>query len=167
MSLLPGDMPVNLLAAPAKKFIVQPDAVILSPDVFAFVEAKRIRTSAFQPEQLAREYVTVITNTGDRSPLLFLLGVEPPVSVRGLGKMPLADAIRLHLPAVLERAGDVGMSEDDLMGKIDEVVCWISWEGVASSVEAQLASFSSGDASTDAAVKRIGNQAMGAIAWHS
>ncbi|MHA7143836.1 hypothetical protein ACX80U_03870 [Arthrobacter sp. TmT3-37] len=49
MSLLPGDMSVNPLGAAARSFIVQPDAVISTPDVFAFVEAKRIRTSAFQP----------------------------------------------------------------------------------------------------------------------
>ncbi|MHA7181601.1 hypothetical protein ACX80J_15965 [Arthrobacter sp. MDB2-24] len=166
MSLLSGDMSVNPLRA-AAKFIVQPDALISTPDVFAFVEAKRIRTSAFQPEQLAREYVAVMTNARDRLPLLFLLGVEPPVAVKGLGKMTLHDAIQLHLPAVLERAGEIGFSEDELMTRVDDVVCWISWDALASSVSEQMASFSCADSSTDAAVQRIGQQAMNAIDWHS
>lgn len=167
MSLLPGDMSVNPAGAAANKFIVQPDAVILSPNVFTFVEAKRIKTSAFQPEQLAREYVSVMSNAGERTPLLFLLGVEPPVSVKGLGKMSLHDAIQLHLPAVLERAGDIGMSEDDLMSRVDDVVCWISWDTLNASVRTQMASFSCGDSSTDATVQRLGNQMTNAIAWHS
>lgn len=167
MSLLSGDMSVNPLGEAATKFIVQPDALIVSPSVFAFVEAKRIKTSAFQPEQLAREYVAVMSNGGERTPLLFLLGAEPPLSVKGLGKMPLHDAIHLHLPAVLERAGDIGLGEDELMARVDDVVCWISWQKVASSIEAQLASFSCGDSSTDASVQRMGKQLMSAITWHS
>ncbi len=166
LSLLPGDMSVNP-AVVAQKFIVQPDALILSPRVFAFVEAKRIRTSAFQPEQLAREYVTVMNNAGDRTPLLFLLGVEPPVSVRGLGTMSLKDAVRLHLPAVLERAGNTGPTEEELMDRLDDVVCWISWEDLLASVSTQRAAFSCGNISTDAAVHRTANQVISAVSWHA
>lgn len=166
LSLLPGDMSVNP-AVVAQKFIVQPDALILSPRVFAFVEAKRIRTSAFQPEQLAREYVTVMNNAGDRTPLLFLLGVEPPVSVRGLGKVSLQDAVRLNLPAVLERAADTGLTEEELMDRLDDVVCWISWEDLLASVSTQLTAFSCGDISTDAAVHRTANQVISAVSWHA
>jgi hypothetical protein len=167
ISLLSGDMSINPSEATASAFIVQPDALITSAGVFTFVEAKRIRTSAFQPEQLARELVAVMSNAGDRIPLLFLLGVEPPVAVRGLGKMPLHDAIQLHLPAVLERAGDIGTSEEELMTKVDDVVCWISWPTLAATIEAQLASFSCGDDSTDASIQRTGKQLLSAIAWHS
>ncbi|MBG6183041.1 hypothetical protein IWX65_000988 [Arthrobacter sp. CAN_A214] len=167
MSLLPGDMSVNPAGGAANKFIVQPDAVILSPNVFTFVEAKRIKTSAFQPEQLAQEYVVLINNAGECTPLLFLLGVQPPVSVKGLGKMSLHDAIELHLPAVLERAGGIGVSKEDLMSRVDDVVRWISWDTLASSVRTQMASFSCGDSSTDAAVQRLGNQVTSAINWHS
>jgi hypothetical protein len=167
ISLLSGDMSVNPSGVAASKFIVQPDALITSSSVFTFVEAKRIKTSAFQPEQLAREYVAVMMNAGERTPLLFLLGVAPPVSVKGLGKLPLHEAIRLHLPAVLERAGDTGMNEEELMAKVDEAVCWITWPTLAASIEAQLVSFSCGDASTDASVQRIGRQLLSAIAWHA
>ncbi|MHA7143837.1 hypothetical protein ACX80U_03875 [Arthrobacter sp. TmT3-37] len=108
-----------------------------------------------------------MTNAGDRLPFLFLLGVEPPLSVKGLGKMTLHEAIRLYLPAVLERAGNTGFSEDDLMFRIDDVVCWISWATLASTIKSQMESFSCGDPSTDAAVQRLGNQVTSAIAWHS
>lgn len=167
LSLLPGDMAINPSSVPAQRFIVQPDAVITTPEVFCFVEAKRIKTSAFQPEQLARELVATISNAGEREPLLFLLGVEPPVAIRGLGKMPLQDAIQLQLPGVLERAGGIGYSVEELMAKIDDVVCWITWNDVASSVVVQEASFSCGDPSTDAAVRRTSTQVLNAISWHS
>ncbi|MHA7239541.1 hypothetical protein [Arthrobacter sp. TMS1-12-1] len=167
MSLLPGDMSINPDGVASKNFIVQPDAIIQSPDVFTFVEAKRIKSSSFQPEQLAREYVAVMSNAGERMPILFLLGVEPPVSVQRHGKMPLHDAIRLHLPAVLERAGGIGVSEEELMARLDDVVCWISWDTLATSLSTQTRSFSCGDASTEAAVLRLGNQLTSAIAWHS
>jgi hypothetical protein len=167
LSLLSGDMSINPSGAAASRFIVQPDALITSSSVFAFVEAKRIKTSAFQPEQLAREYVAVMTNAGEPRPLLFLLGVTPPLSVKGLGKMPLHEAIRLHLPVVLERAEEIGVGEEELMARVDDVVCWISWPTLVDSIEAQLASFSCGDASTDASVQRLGRQLLSAIAWHS
>jgi hypothetical protein len=167
MSLLPGDMPVNSGGTAGTKFIVQPDAIITTPNVFAFIEAKRIRSSSFQPEQLAREYVAVMSNAGDRIPLLFLLGVEPPVSVQGLGKLSLLDAIRMHLPAVLERAGHIGFNEMELLENIDDIVCWISWDSLASAVVSELAAFSCGDSSTEAAVRRTGQQIVRAIEWHS
>lgn len=167
MSLLPGDMAVNSEGSAGRKFIVQPDAIVTTPDVFVFVEAKRIRSSSFQPEQLAREYVAVMSNAGERVPLLFLLGVEPPVSVKGLGKLSILDAIRMHLPAVLLRAGDIGISEAELLERVDDVLCWISWGDLAATVSSQLATFSSGDSSADAAIERIGQQVMAAIRWHA
>lgn len=59
------------------------------------------------------------------------------------------------------------MSEDDLISRVDDVVCWVSWAGVAASVGAQMASFSCGDPSTDAAIQRIARQVIAAITWHS
>ena len=167
MSLLPGDISVNPAGTAGRKFIVQPDAIITTPDVFTFVEAKRIRASSFQPEQLARDYVAVMSNAGERLPLLFLLGVEPPVSVQGLGKLSVLEAIRTHLPAVLLRAGDIGFDDAELVERIDDVLCWISWDGLAATVSSQMAVFSCGDSSTDAAIERTGQQVMGAIEWHS
>ncbi len=37
--------------------VVQPDGIISSDSCFTLVEAKRIRTTSFQPEQLSREYI--------------------------------------------------------------------------------------------------------------
>jgi hypothetical protein len=44
--------------------VVQPDASIASPHVQVLVESKRIRSSAFQPWQLAREYLAVRHQAG-------------------------------------------------------------------------------------------------------
>ncbi|MBJ2119424.1 hypothetical protein I6N91_00345 [Arthrobacter sp. MSA 4-2] len=167
MSLLSGDLHVNPAQAISTRFVVQPDALITTPDVFALVEAKRIRTSAFQQEQLARELLAVITNSNGRSPLLFLFGVEPPVRVKGLGHLTVADAIERHLPAVLERAGDVGLTVDDLMSRLDDIVCWISWDCIESTLRSQLEQFTAADSSVDASIRRMGTQVLTAIDWHS
>ncbi len=167
MSLLSGDLQVNPDQPVPTRFVVQPDALITTPDVFALVEAKRIRSSAFQQEQLAREFLAVVTNSEGRTPLLFLFGVEPPVRVKGLGRLTVADAIERHLPAVLERAGDVGLSFADLMSRVDDVVCWISWECIESTVRSQLGLFTAADASVDASIRRMGDQVLTVIDWLS
>lgn len=52
VDILPGD-----LAHPDLGIRAQPDVVIDSPEVFIFVEAKRLRPSSFQPDQLAKELI--------------------------------------------------------------------------------------------------------------
>ncbi|WP_210252835.1 hypothetical protein [Arthrobacter zhaoguopingii] len=167
ISLLSGDLQVNPVKAVSTRFVVQPDALITTPDVYALVEAKRIRTSAFQQEQLAREFLAVMTNSDGRSPLLFLFGVEPPVRVKGLGRLDITEAIERHLPAVLERAGDVGLTFADLMSRVDDVVCWISWGCIKSTVRSHLDRFTAADPSVNASIRRIGHQVLTAIDWHS
>ncbi len=53
--VLPGEM--WLQAEDIPKVQIQPDAIISTPHVYCLVEAKRIRSSSFQPRQLAREFV--------------------------------------------------------------------------------------------------------------
>jgi hypothetical protein len=53
--VLPGEM--YLQAEDIPKVEIQPDAIITTPNVYCLVEAKRIRSSSFQPRQLAREFV--------------------------------------------------------------------------------------------------------------
>lgn len=48
----------------AELMIVQPDAMITSSSCRTLVEAKRIRRSSFQPQQLAREYLAVTRPSG-------------------------------------------------------------------------------------------------------
>jgi hypothetical protein len=52
------------------------------------LEAKRIKRGAFMPEQLAREFLAVVQEAGDRNRLLLLvLPTPPPVHVRGHGRL--------------------------------------------------------------------------------
>jgi hypothetical protein len=93
------------------------------------IEAKRICTSTFQPEQLATEYVALMRATRNRTPLLLLiLGSAPPVAVRGLGRMRIEDAISLHLRSVLERTEDHELDESFLKQCVPEVLAWITWQ---------------------------------------
>jgi hypothetical protein len=48
----------------AQQLIVQPHGVITSPSCSVLVEAKRIRHSSFQPEQLARESTSSQSSVG-------------------------------------------------------------------------------------------------------
>ena len=101
LRFLPGDMALAPSRVGSDQLVVQPDALITSPSSFALVEAKRVRASSFQPEQLAREYVATMAHAGTRTPLILLLGAEPPVLVRGRGRMSLEQAISSELASVL------------------------------------------------------------------
>lgn len=51
----PGDLALSTEVVTGRQVYTQPDALLTSTSAFALVEAKRIRTSAFQAKQLARE----------------------------------------------------------------------------------------------------------------
>ena len=79
---------------------VQPDAIITTPSVYCLVEAKRIRSSSFQPRQLAREFVMAQQFAGERRPILaLLLSAPPPVRVQGRGRLSIRDAIVSNQPS--------------------------------------------------------------------
>lgn len=60
ITLLPEELVLNPRGrSRGDRRIVQPDAWISTPGTVTLVEAKRIRSSRFQPEQLAREYVAL------------------------------------------------------------------------------------------------------------
>jgi hypothetical protein len=57
-TLLPGDMYLQASAgADAPPVCVQLDGLIVSPDCYCVLEAKRLRRGSFQTEQLAREFL--------------------------------------------------------------------------------------------------------------
>src|SRR5262249_31584426 len=100
--------------------IVQPDATIAGPSSYVLLEAKRIEGGSSQPQQLAREYLAVTRAAHEHTPLLLLvLGAPPPIKVTGLGRMSIADAIRLHLPA-LRAVVDHPRTLEELDGLLDE-----------------------------------------------
>ena len=132
------------------------------------LEAKRIRTSTFQPEQLAREYVALMREARGRSPLLLLiLGSGPPVPVRGHGRLGIAEAISLHLHSVLERTEDHDLDELSLKERVPEVLSWITWQELGSVVTKQQELFCSDNHSVNATVSRLADSLTDSIARHS
>jgi hypothetical protein len=123
ISLLPGDIFLG-----QTRVHVQPDATILTPSTYVLVEAKRIRRSAFQADQFAREFVAVLQEAEDRIPLLLLvLGAPPPVQVRGFAeRIEVLSAISQRLADVASRE-DRGLTDEELVGRVPEVAAWITW----------------------------------------
>jgi hypothetical protein len=167
MSFLPGDFSFGSGARKAT-LVVQPDAIFETPSTYTLVEAKRIRYGSFQPEQLAREYVTLMSRAGSATPILLLLGAAPPVRVKGHGQLEIAEAVGQFLGPVLERAGSETLpSEAELMERIPEVFCWISWPELDQCVRESAAKYTAGHASGDASVQRIAAFIHNAVAWHA
>jgi hypothetical protein len=166
LRFLPGDMTLAPNRSGNDQLVVQPDALITSPNSFVLVEAKRVRASSFQPEQLAREYVATMAHAGTRTPLILLLGAEPPVLVRGRGRMSLERAISSELESVLLRAKNEHLMLDQMIGRIPEVFCWITWPELSAVISSQAAGFATTDASVDSSVQRLAKSICSSIAWH-
>jgi hypothetical protein len=167
MGFLPGDFNLGSGGRNAR-LTVQPDAIFTTPSTYTLVEAKRIRYGSFQPEQLAREYLALMSQTGTLMPVLFLLGVTPPVRVKGNGQLELAEAVGKFLGPVLERASDPRLpSEAELMDRLPDVFCWISWQELDQCVREAASKYTSGPSSGVASVHRIAAFVGNAIAWHA
>lgn len=167
MHFLPGDFSPGSDGHKAK-LVVQPDAIFETPTTYTLVEAKRIRYGSFQPEQLAREYVTLMSKAGTATPILFLLGVTPPVRVKGNGQLGIAEAVGRFLSPVLERVGDQTLpSESELMARIPEVFCWLSWAELDRCIREAANTYVSGHDSGEASVRRIASFIQNAVAWHA
>lgn len=167
LRFLPGDMTLAPHRSGNDQLVVQPDALITSPNSFVLVEAKRVRASSFQPEQLVREYVATMAHAVDRTPLILLLGAEPPVLVRGRGRMSIEDAISFELESVLLRANNEQLAMEGLVERIHDVFCWITWSEVSAVIGSQAAGFVTADPSVDASVQRLANSVASSIAWHA
>lgn len=163
-TLLPDELK---LGRPEDSVGVQPDGLIEAPGVLVLLEAKRIRPSAFQPEQLARELLCTLGEAGDRRPLLWLLlGEEPPVRVKGHGRLSIVDAVALALPRVLERCDDPHDS-DQLLSRVDEFVAWTTWHQLQMTVRAALDTYACDDPSTLASVCRLAVSVIHAVDRHA
>lgn len=166
MHFLPGDYSPG--SGHKAKLVVQPDAIFETPSTYTLVEAKRIRYGSFQPEQLAREYVTLMSKAGTATPILFLLGVTPPVRVKGNGQLGIAEAVGRFLSPVLERVGGQTLpSESELMERIPEVFCWLSWPELDRCIREAANTYVGGHHSGDASVRRIASFIQNAVAWHA
>jgi hypothetical protein len=161
LSLLPGDVFLGRTGVH-----VQPDATIITPNAYVLVEAKRIRRSAFQENQLARELVAVIQEARNRTPLLLLvLGDSPPVKVRGVAeRVEIATAMSARLSSVAARA-ELGLTDIELVERIPEVTAWVTWSEIREVVIHGRDQFQevSEFAGT---LRRLCDAAVSAIDWH-
>lgn len=150
------------------RLVVQPDATVVSPTTWTLIEAKRIRRSSFQVNQLARELVALLATAGDRSPLLLLLlGSPPPVVVAGRGRLSIEAAIAESLAIVLAATPEVDLALDDLMGRLDATIAWITWAEVAHITSRQSELFRDAPIGLAGTVRRLASAVSDAINWHS
>jgi hypothetical protein len=150
------------------QLVVQPDGVMMSSSCYVLLEAKRIRRSSFQAEQLAREYVALMAGAEGKSPLLLLiLGSPPPVTVKGHGRLSIEDAVSLHLAAVLDRSEHRHLEHSTMLEQLPAAVAWITWHEVAQTVSEEAAGFPSSDPSVIGAVRRLANSVTRSIERHS
>ncbi|MDO9099767.1 MAG: hypothetical protein Q7V53_03350 [Caldisericota bacterium] len=167
ISILSGDIflePLNTRGQ--SKVYAQPDAVIESPGVFCWVEAKRFGRSSFQIEQLAKEFALTAQCAGKRASLLLLvLPEEPPISVRSHGRMTIEDAISRGAEAIRQRF-DVGLRNLDAAA-IADVVAFVTWDEIEVALSRALDETVVDEPSISACLSRIAYGAMSAIRWHA
>lgn len=168
IELLPG----NFYLRPSKKsqsesLAVQPDGIINSPSAFCVLEAKRIKRNQFAADQLAREYFLVTRDCESKKPLLLLiLSRPPPVLVAGHGRLSIADAIRLHLAEVYEKADRHTSTLEKLNSEIVGSIAWITWGEMAQIVMEQAKAFESQSGSLEKCVVRLSNSFLRAVERH-
>lgn len=160
-------LPDNIELGP-DRLVVQPDATVVSPTTYTLIEAKRIRRSSFQVNQLPRELVALLATAGDRSPLLLLLlGSPPPVVVAGRGRLSIEAAIAEGLANVLAATPEVDLAFDELMGRLDATIAWITWAEVADITSRQQELFQEAPNGLAGTVYRLASAVSDAINWHS
>jgi hypothetical protein len=150
------------------KVAVQPDVLIETLNTLVLVEAKRIRPSSFQREQLARELVVLAQQCGEKTPILLLvLGEAPPVKVERVGRVGVSEAVRARLRGVFDRTENVIQSWERIDAMVDGAIGWVTWRGIAETIKAQLTTFHVGCPSTEAATRRVADTLTNAVARHS
>lgn len=153
---------------PGTDLVVQPDATLVLPNCHVLVEAKRIRSSSFQAEQLAREYVATVSDARKKSPLLLLvLGSPPPVSVKSNGRLDPLDAVRLYLEEVVARTDGSAGTAEELSAQLPDALAWITWAEIREVVARQAAGFADLPGGVTGTVQRLASAVKTAIDWHS
>lgn len=169
IDLLAGDIYLRHDREFQKKIIVQPDGLLRSDSVLALLEAKRIKRSSFQSEQLARELVAAKKEAKNKVFLLMLItGNEPPYSVDKHGKLGVEEAIDLYIDQIVgEEVKGVEMSADEFRESVNSSVCWITWAQLGQVVKQQMDCFLNESVSTIRSVERLSESIVTSIEWHS
>lgn len=146
---------------------IQPDAYLHGPGSTVLVEAKRMRSSSFQVDQLAREYLTLMRDHATANRLLWLvLGSPPPVRVSGGGRLSVRDAILRRLPAVHAQAADPP-SLEALEEGVDDRCAWITWEELSAVVLASVERLEPLPETVRSSIERAANGVINAVTWHA
>lgn len=166
--LLPGDIILTEHQPNGEgRLNVQPDGILESAGAYCMLEAKRIKRGAFMPEQLAREFLAVVQESGYRGGLLLLvLPSPPPVNVDRHGRLALHDAVTKFLPRVLERLPGRFPSVGELYSRIDSTLAYTTWQKIEEQVGLAAAEFSSGDQSVKRCIGRLAAAVVNGIQWH-
>lgn len=161
VSVLPGDVHATLADGSTSTWTVQPDVRLEAHRAVVWVEAKRIRPSSFQEHQIARTLQALLSSPTQASRLLLLvLDSPPPVKVRRVGTVEIAEA-------VAHSTSQVGSRErEELLAATDDVVAWLTWAELAAAVRQSAGLYGTHDPSTGAAVHRMAAAVDRAIAWH-
>ncbi|NMR21147.1 hypothetical protein [Cellulomonas fimi] len=146
---------------------VQPDATLTGPSSYCLVEAKGPGRSRFNTLQLSREYLALLEQAGERTPLMLLvLGAPPPVRLAGGGVHNPVDVIARELgqlaPVVLD-----ARNEAALVARVPEVLAWTTWREIADVVMRQVKSIDTSDRSVASAIGRVASSLVRAVDWHS
>ena len=165
LTLLPGDAALDPTLSATT---VQPDVIIACPSVYCLVEAKRIKSTQFQKEQLAREFLVTLQEAGARVPLLLLvLGKEPPIRVQGLGRVGIFEAIECSMETVANMTARCQVPMQDLAKRVDEVVAYTTWARLGTAVSTAVDQFAHGDESVRASIGRAAGLIRSSLDWHA
>lgn len=158
IDILPGD-----LTHPDLTIRSQPDVCIDSPGCFLFVEAKRMRPSSFQADQLAKELILAAEHARGRRPVLLLvLGTPPPFRVKRHGLMGIEDAVQLGQQLISAHHG-----RPVAVPNPNDTVAWTTWADIGAHVASALQAYDNPDPSTHNAVARVVTTLSDALRVHA
>jgi hypothetical protein len=147
--------------------VVQPDGILVTPSCHVLIEAKGMGRSAFQPEQLSREFACVLRDAGDARPLLLLITpTPPPVPIKGQGRLTVEAAIARHLESVLARTTGLSASVNELIARIPDTVAWMTWDELGTAVATAELDLSEVPLTIAGTIQRLRDDLVRALAWH-
>ena len=147
---------------------VQPDGIVETNSIYGLLELKRIRSSSFQPLQLAREFYLVTREAKEKIPIMILvIAKEPPVPVRTIGRVGLVSYIQKTLPEVYSSADSHHLSLIQLQDMVEDHISWITWSEIRTIISNLKEKHQSNNTSIDASITRLCDTLINAIDFHS
>ena len=147
---------------------VQPDGILESDELYIMLEAKRIKSSSFQPQQLAKEFYLMTREMQDKKPLLLIvLGKKPPVLIKGKGRRAIADDILLEIDSISQKANYHPLTNDQIESLVKDSVGWITWDEVLKICKEQLTLIDSDNSTYTNSIKRMVQELDKVVKRHS